>query len=101
MINEALREARLNRLCAFLRDCELFMDAKTKGRTMKSRVSKLQNYSLSITAAKSDEAIRPLAEHCEKVLALLTDGKEFTDEKLKTLSDLYGDIIRMVSDNGV
>jgi hypothetical protein len=98
MINDALREARLNRLCAFLRDTEFFIDATTKGRSMKSRVSKLQNYSLSITAAKSDEEIRPLAEQCEKVLALLTDGAEFTDDKLKTLSDLYGDILRMVSD---
>jgi hypothetical protein len=99
VINEALREVRLNRLCAFLRDTEVFMEAKSKGRTTRSRAAKLQNYSLSITAAKSDEAIRPLAEHCEKVLALLTDGKEFTNEKLSTLSDLYGDIIRMVSGN--
>lgn len=83
MINSALRAARVNRISAFLRDVEAYYKAMTAGTTTKSRVSKLKNYSLSLTAAKSDEVLRPLAEACEQLLAELTDGRPYEEKKEK------------------
>lgn len=83
MINSALRAARVNRLSAFLRDTEAFYKAMTAGNPTKSRVSKLKNYSLSLTAAKSDEVLRPLAEACEQLLDELTDGRSYAEKQEK------------------
>jgi hypothetical protein len=101
MINSALRLARFERLANFLADVGAILDALAEDKTIKSRLSRLRNYSLSITAAKSDDVLRPLAEICEKILELITDGQEFTNEKLQKLRELHAEIGRMVSDDGV
>jgi hypothetical protein len=81
MINLALREARMNRITSFMLDVEAIYKAMTAGKTVRSRIDKLRNYSLSLTAAKSDDYLRPLATACEQLLDTITDGKPFEADK--------------------
>lgn len=92
MINEHLREARINRMTAFLRDVEILYNAMTAGKKAKSRIDKLRNYSLSLLAAKSDDMLRPVAELCEQLLDTITDGQPFEAEKNAKAEAVMADI---------
>lgn len=96
MINTALRSARMNRITAFLRDVEAFYKIMAAGKPAKSRVSKLKNYSISLTAAKSDEILRPLAVQCERLLEELTDGNPYNKEKIDVIWVKIGQEVKVV-----
>jgi hypothetical protein len=74
---------------------ETAVQAMADGRKVRSHIRRLKNYGIAINAAKSDEVIRPIADACSDILALMTDGKEFDEDKITELLELHSQIERM------